>query len=210
MTTSSGEYETSMRPNTFMKVLIYLHGFNSSPQSDKARLTCDFFEKEASCFKVYVPALPSGPMDAIQLVDELVQTHGSESIAGFIGSSLGGYYSLYFQHRYQLPVVLINPAIQPYTLLLDYLGENVNLYTGECYNVEMGHMDELKSLEVSPILSPDKTFLLTQTADEVLSFQQAVTFLDGAKMWVQSGGSHSFDDFYKVLPAINNFFEISL
>jgi len=193
-----------------MKALIYLHGFNSSPQSEKARLTCEFFEKRDSCFKVYVPALPSGPVDAIQIVDELIQTLGQKTIVGFIGSSLGGYYSLYFQHRYQLPVVLINPAIKPYTLLLDYLGENVNLYTGERYKVEMTHMSELKSLEVSPMLSPDKTFLLTQVADEVLMFQQAVTFLDGAKMWIQPGGSHAFDDFFKVLPAINNFFEANL
>jgi len=193
-----------------MKALIYLHGFNSSPQSEKARLTYEYFKKNSSCLSVSVPRLPSGPESAIQVVDELVQLLGITSIAGFIGSSLGGYYSLYFQHRYQLPVVLINPAIQPYTLLLDYLGENVNAYTGECYNVEIGHVDELKSLEVRPIPSPDKIFLLTQTADEVLEFQQAVTLLDGAKMWIQSGGSHAFDDFSKVLPAINNFFEISL
>lgn len=199
-----------MVTNTFMRALIYLHGFNSSPQSDKARLLCEYFEKNASYFKVYVPALPPRPVDAIQVVDELIQALGQKSIAGFIGSSLGGYYSLYFQHRYQLPVVLINPAVQPYTLLLDYLGENVNLYTGECYSVEIGHMDELKSLEVIPMHSPDKIFLLTQTADEVLAFQQAVTLLDGAKMWIQPGGSHAFDDFFKVLPAINNFFEVSL
>jgi len=193
-----------------MKALIYLHGFNSSPQSEKACLTCEYFEKNSSYLKVYVPKLPPGPVEAIQVVDSLVQSLGRDSIAGFIGSSLGGYYSLYFQHRYQLPVVLINPAIQPYTLLLDYLGENVNLYTGESYQVEVAHMDELKLLEVSHIPSPDTIFLLTQTADEVLMFQQAVTLLDGAKMWIQPGGSHAFDDFFKVLPAINNFFETSL
>jgi len=193
-----------------MKVLIYLHGFNSSPQSEKARVTSEYFEKNSSCLRVCIPALPPGPLDAISVVDGLVQSLGRESIAGFIGSSLGGYYGLYFQHRYQLPLVLINPAIEPYTLLIDYLGENVNLYTGERYEVKMTHMDELKSLEVSYTASPEKMFLLTQTADEVLMFQQAVTLLDGAKMWIQSGGSHAFDDFFKVLPAINDFFEISL
>jgi predicted esterase YcpF (UPF0227 family) len=193
-----------------MKMLIYLHGFNSSPQSEKARITCEYFEKNSTCLKVYVPMLPPRPENAIQVVDELIRSLGITSIAGFIGSSLGGYYSLYFQHRYQLPVVLINPAIKPYTLLLDYLGENINIYTGECYQIEMIHMAELKSLEVIPIASPDTIFLLTQTADEVLPFQQAVTLLDGAKMWIQSSGSHAFDDFAKVLPAINSFFKLSL
>jgi predicted esterase YcpF (UPF0227 family) len=193
-----------------MKALIYLHGFNSSPQSEKARITSEYFEKRSTSLKVYVPSLPPGPRKAIQTVDELVKLLGRESIAGFIGSSLGGYYSLYFRHRYQLPVVLINPAVKPYLLLLDYLGENMNIYTGERYQVEMTHMDELKSLEVNTVVSPDKVFLLTQTADEVLPFQQAVTALDGAKMWIQSGGSHSFDGYSKVLPAINFFFETSL
>ena len=154
--------------------------------------------------------LPSCPLSAIDVVDELVQSLGVDSIAGFIGSSLGGYYSLYFQHRYQLPIVLINPAIKPYSLLLDYLGENINPYTGECYNVEKRHMEDLKSLEVDPICSPDKTFLLTQTADEVLEFQLAVSALDGAKIWIQEGGSHAFDDFLKVLPSIENFFKARL
>ena len=193
-----------------MRKLIYLHGFNSSPHSEKARITIEYFEKSTKPFKVYVPALPSCPLSAIDVVDELVQSLGVDSIAGFIGSSLGGYYSLYFQHRYQLPIVLINPAIKPYSLLLDYLGENINPYTGECYNVEKRHMEDLKSLEVDPICSPDKTFLLTQTADEVLEFQLAVSALDGAKIWIQEGGSHAFDDFLKVLPSIENFFKARL
>jgi predicted esterase YcpF (UPF0227 family) len=193
-----------------MKVIIYLHGFNSSPQSEKACVTCDYFEKHSNAFKIYVPALPPRPKNAIQVVDDLVQALGRESIAGFIGSSLGGYYSLYFQHRYHLPVALINPAIKPYELLLDHLGENINLYTGERYQVELAHMDELKSLEDSLKPAPDNLFLLTQTGDEVLKFQQAVTLLDGAKMWIQPAGTHAFDDFSKVLPAIKYFFQASL
>lgn len=193
-----------------MKALIYLHGFNSSPQSKKARQTCNYFETESSNFTVHVPALPFRPKDAIKVVDELIQSLGLTSIAGFIGSSLGGYYSLYFQRRYQLPAVLINPAVQPYTLLLDYLGENVNVYTDERYIVEMKHMDELRSLEVTSRATPENLLLLTQTGDEVLAYQDAVTRLHGAKMWVQSGGSHAFDGFRKVLPAINSFFQLSL
>lgn len=193
-----------------IKTLIYLHGFNSSPQSEKARLTCQFFEAQSAKLTILVPSLPASPSEAVAKLDTLVQSIGLNNLAGFIGSSLGGYYSLYFQQRYQRPVVLINPAIKPYTLLLDYLGENVNLYTGERYIVELTHMDELKALEVTYVKTAQNTFLLTQTGDEVLAYQQAVTHLKGAKMWIQFGGSHGFDDFNKVLPAIKNFFEVSL
>jgi len=193
-----------------MKTLIYLHGFNSSPQSEKARLTCQFFEAQSAHLTIQVPELPASPSEAVAKLDTLVQSIGLNNLAGFIGSSLGGYYSLYFQQRYKMPVVLINPAIKPYTLLLDYLGENVNLYTGERYIVEETHMVELKALEATYIATAQNTFLLTQTSDEVLAYQQAVSHLKGAKMWIQFGGSHAFDDFNKVLPAIKNFFEVSL
>lgn len=193
-----------------MKAIIYLHGFNSSPQSEKAQVTREYFEKHVACYRVHIPALPPGPNDAINVVDELIQSLGRESVVGFIGSSLGGYYSLYLQHRYQLPAVLINPAIKPYELLLDYLGENKNLYTGERYLVETKHIDELKSLEVSHTVLPESLFLLTQTGDEVLPYHQAVDVLDGAKMWIQPEGSHAFENFPAVLPAINCFFKASL
>ena len=193
-----------------MKSLIYLHGFNSSPHSEKARLTQTYFAHDSSRFKVCVPALPARPKDAINVVDELVTSLGEASIAGFIGSSLGGYYSLYCQQRYQLPIVLINPAMKPYELLLDYLGENTNLYTGESYQIEMAHMADLKALEVMHFPTPQNTFLLTQAGDEVLVSQQAITLLEGAKMWIQPKGSHAFDDFSAVLPAIEYFFQASL
>ena len=190
-----------------MKSLIYLHGFNSSPHSEKACLTRAYFEAESSRFRLHIPTLPSKPLEAIDTIDALIHSLDEDSLAGFIGSSLGGYYSLYLQYRYQLPVVLINPAIKPYTLLLDYLGENVNLYTGERYVVEKKHMDELKSLSVPSIATTDNTFLLTMTGDEVLDFQQAVSFLPNAKMWVAAGGDHSFCVYPCALPAIVNFFQ---
>lgn len=189
-----------------MKTLIYLHGFNSSPHSQKATMTRSWFETMSSLFDVNVVALPSRPLVAMKCVDEIIASSGINSIAGFIGSSLGGYYSLYLQHRYQLPAVLINPAIEPYTLLLDYLGENVNPYTGERYIVEKKHMEELKALDVASSPTPENLLLLTQTGDEVLDFQQAVSHLNGAKMWIQSGGNHAFEHFSKVLPAIHEFF----
>lgn len=201
-----------------MSFLIYLHGFNSSPQSEKACLTQAFFSglpKQKKPPKVIVPALPSSPLKAIAHVKGLVEELGREELMGFVGSSLGGYYSLYLQHYYstlttshtdKIPkVVLINPAVKPYELLEAYIGENKNIYTGEVYTVEPYHMDDLKSLQVKPIASPLSTYLLTQTGDEVLAFHEAVDLLRGAKMWISSGGSHAFEGFSAALPSIESF-----
>ncbi len=189
-----------------MKTLIYLHGFNSSPQSLKAQLTQRYFDHNSD-IKLHIPALPPAPLEAIAVVQQLVEQQGRENLLGFVGSSLGGFYSLYLQHFYASAdftpkVALINPALRPYELLLDYLGENQNLYTGERYYVEPSHMQDLESLIVDPQTYRSTIYLLTQTGDEVLDFKQAVESLQGAKMWIGFQGSHAFDDYQKVLPSI--------
>jgi len=194
-----------------LKKLIYLHGFNSSPESLKAKMTADFIRETSAPFELIIPALPSSPIAAIELVISLIKSLRAEDLAGFIGSSLGGYFSLYLQQlaclNFTPRVVLINPAIRPHDVLVDYLGENVNPYTGEKYVVELSHMDDLRSLSVPVIADGRNTFLLTQTGDEVLDFQQASTTLSDAKMWVQFGGDHSFQHYDLVLPSIINFLE---
>ena len=63
-----------------MKYLIYLHGFNSSPQSEKAQLTAEYFQthsgSSAHKVKVFIPKLPPAPLDAIAHVHDLIDLHG--------------------------------------------------------------------------------------------------------------------------------------
>ena len=193
-----------------MKTLIYLHGFNSSAQSLKALNTKQYFQDHEVGLNLSIPSLPSSPLDAVDSINCLIRDIGVDQVAGFIGSSLGGYLSLYFQQSTMFKltpkVVLINPAVRPYELLADYIGENQNPYTGERYTIESRHMDDLKSLSVISIANAENTFLLTQTGDEVLCFQQAVSALPNAKIWVTAGGDHSFCGYASTLPAIVNFF----
>ena len=188
-----------------MKTIIYIHGFNSSPQSQKALLTQAFFSAPDSCFNLEIANFPPQPQDAIDTLRNLVAQIGVENTAGFIGSSLGGYYSLYLHSEYGLPAVLINPALRPYELLVDYLGENENLYTGERHIVTMEHMDQLRALEVSDKVDVSKLYLLTQTGDEVLDYYQAVAMLPGVKSWIIAGGDHAFQDYSVCLPSIASF-----
>lgn len=201
-----------------MKTVIYLHGFNSSPQSHKAQLTQAYFAEHCPELSIEIPQLPPSPQEAMAFLDQLIVDLGLQNIAGFIGSSLGGYYSLHLLAKYaplsshgnSLKAVLVNPALKPYDLLLDYLGENTNYYTEEVYTVLPSHMDELKALELNAeqralLISPDNVFVVTQTGDEVLDYQQALACLPAAKVWVQPGGDHAFLDFEAVLPSLQCF-----
>ena len=91
--------------------------------------------------------------------------------------------------------MLVNPAVKPYELLLDYLGEQENPYTHERYTLEHRHIDELKALDVETLNNPSDFWLLQQTEDEVLDYRQAVAKFALSKQTVEQGGDHSFIDF---------------
>ena len=94
-------------------LVIYLHGFNSSPDSYKAGLLKKALAKEK--IEYLVPGLPPIPVEAVNIIEILIDRYGSRQIV-LIGSSLGGYYAFYFTEKFNLHAVLINPVIRPYEL----------------------------------------------------------------------------------------------
>lgn len=160
--------------------------------------------------RLLVPALPFSPADAIallesQIVPLLAQTQLQVDL---IGSSLGGYYAIYLAKRYDLKAVLINPAIRPFDLLENYLGENHNYHTGESFVFEKQHIAALKVFDVEHIERPDAFLLLLQSGDEVLDYRQALAKLPHSPTVLQQGGSHGFDHFEELIPSVLDFFGI--
>lgn len=186
-----------------MSGVLYIHGFNSSPQSLKARLTQSYLTKHHPKVDFYCPQLANTPLAAIAQLERILS---GEKIKQWtlLGSSLGGYFSTYLAEKYGLRAVLINPAVRPFELMADYIGEQVNPYTNEVYRVGHQHIDELKSLEQKKIAKKHYK-VMVQTGDEVLDYQQAVEKYQGCRLVVQQGGDHSFIDYEKSLPDIAKF-----
>ncbi|MEH6626122.1 MAG: YqiA/YcfP family alpha/beta fold hydrolase [Motiliproteus sp.] len=185
-------------------LFVYIHGFNSSPQSFKARLLVQWFADQGREDEVIVPSLSHWPAKAMATLETLINQHPERTIV-LLGSSLGGYYSTYLAEKYGLQAVLINPAVRPYKLLEDLLGENENIYTQERYQLTRHHLDQLLALKCETLKDLSLYLLLTQTGDEVLDYQQGVAFYQGAEMIIQPDGSHGFDDFETMLPRIEAF-----
>ncbi len=171
--------------------LIYIHGFNSSPASFKARVLQKELAERAPGAIFMAPALPPSPTAATRLLEALVVAHPQ---AILVGSSLGGYYAGWLAERYDLRAVLVNPAVRPYELLHDHVGMQTNLYTGERYEFTAAHVEELRALEQARV-TPARYLLMLETGDEVLDYRQAVARYASAQQYVIEGGDHGFGDF---------------
>jgi hypothetical protein len=180
-------------------VIVYLHGFNSSPQSHKARLLGRYMAERGLGGEFACPRLPPAAREAIRTVRQL-----GAADPCYIGSSLGGYYATHLVETFGGRAVLINPAIEPHVGLRAFLGPQKNLYTGEAYELTSEHLEQWREL-YAPRITPSRYLLLVETADEVLDYRQAVQRYAGAEQIVVAGGDHSLRSFPEHLPRILEF-----
>ena len=178
--------------------IIYLHGFNSSPQSYKAQILLRYMSRIGQQDKLIIPQLSPYPDCAIAQIEELIGSqetnHELEKLC-FIGSSLGGYYSTWFAEKTNSPAVLINPSVKPYETLAEYIGENENYYTSEKWQFDQSHIKQLLDIEIQKITQPERYLVLLQTGDEVLDYRQAEVKYSSCQLQIEQGGDHSFQGF---------------
>ena len=185
-------------------VVIYLHGFLSSPQSQKATQFFEYVRANHPNLTIEIPQLANYPNDALAIIEKLIAKHKGKKLR-FIGSSLGGFLSTFMVEKYLGKAVLINPAVRPFELLVNFLGEHINPNTQQPFLLEKKHIDELRQLD-TPTLNPASDYwVLLQTADETLDYREAETKYQDYKLSIQQGGDHSFQDFQRFLPDIFRF-----
>jgi predicted esterase YcpF (UPF0227 family) len=190
--------------STFGRVFVYLHGFNSSPASFKARLVRARLAALGRADEFVAPHLPHRPAAAVATIEQALAGLAPEEVT-LIGSSLRGHYATWIAERYGTRAALINPAIAPHVLLAQALGAQRNLYTGEAYELVQAHLDELRSIDVARITRPERYLLIVATGDEVLDSRVAIEKYRGAVQIVHSGGDHGFAEFERYVDAVIDF-----
>ncbi len=174
-------------------MLVYLHGFNSSPASHKAQVMKAQMVGRGLASLYACPALPDAPREAIAAIETAIAGCAARTLT-FIGSSLGGFYATHLAEKLGCRAVLINPAITPHVGLEAYLGTQKNLHTGAPYELTRAHLEGWRTLLVERI-DPEKYLLLLETGDEVLDWREAARKYAGARTVIREGGDHSLQGF---------------
>ncbi|MGB0668875.1 MAG: YqiA/YcfP family alpha/beta fold hydrolase [Porticoccaceae bacterium] len=187
-----------------MPMLLYLHGFNSSPQSKKAMETRDWCADHAPELTFVCPALPPFAESAMGILRSLIERQLPEPVY-LIGSSMGGFFATCLAEQYNLRAVLINPAVSPGRGLHSWLGENSNYHTGETWIFEPRHIDQYSALDPDEIRYKNNYKVLLQTGDEVLDYRDAQRRYQGADISIEQQGDHSFINYHQHLESIIQF-----
>lgn len=186
------------------KTIIYLHGFQSSSQSQKANILAAYLQENFPNLGFYSPNLPFAPYATRELISRELKNFEKPVL---MGSSMGGYYAAYFSQVLKLPAVLINPVVDANPLFKGLLGQNIkNSYTGEQHCFDQADLNYLSELSQTPIKSPELIFNLLETGDEVLDYRLAEKKYKICSQKIFRGGNHRFQNFENCLPEIMQFY----
>ena len=185
-------------------MLVYLHGFNSSSASLKAKQLRVRLAAMGLDESFVAPDLSHRPQQAMATLQAIIHSQGVENLT-LVGSSLGGYYATWLVEMHRVKAALINPAPRPYELLRPLLGPQRNLYSGEVYDLTERHLEELRLLEVPRVTRAANYLLLVQTGDELLDYREAVVKYCGAQQVIIPGGDHGFQRFEDYIGRILEF-----
>lgn len=175
-------------------MILYLHGFRSSPQSFKARLLGERMQAMGRGEQYVCPQLPASPQTAIDICLSLVAAYRPEQIH-VVGSSLGGFYATHLAERLGCRAVLLNPAVKSFRDLEKYVGATTRFHTDEPFEFKREYIDELRSLAVDHITEPKRYFLMAATGDEVLDWREMVAHYPGARHHIIEGSDHGIAEF---------------
>jgi len=179
--------------------LLYLHGFRSSPQSTKARLTAAWVQRHRPDVQWWCPQLPASPRDAMQLVLDGIADWPAASI-GVIGSSLGGFYATVAAERLGCRAVLLNPAVDPARDLQTHIGETTAWHSDERFFFRAEFIAELRAIAPVTLTRLERYFAVIAKGDEVLSWVEMSARYRGATIKLLEGGDHAISDFDAHLP----------
>ncbi len=179
--------------------LLYLHGFRSSPQSAKARLTAARVRELDPGVHWWCPQLPPSPRAAAALIERGIAGWPAARMA-VIGSSLGGFYATWVAERQRCRAVVLNPAVDPARDLARHIGEQTAWHDPSVhFDFRPEYVGELRALDAGPLADPARYLAVIAKGDELLDWREMSARYAGANQRLLEGGDHALSDFGSLL-----------
>jgi len=175
--------------------LLYLHGFRSSPQSNKARQMAQRVAERHPQLQWWCPQLPPSPREAMDLLMRGIAQWPRDAMA-VVGSSLGGFYATHMTGITHCRAVLLNPAVHAARDLTRYIGDQTLWHDpAEHFDFRPEYIDELRALEVGPLARPEQVFAVIAKGDELLDWREMSGRYPGSRIKLIEGSDHALSDF---------------
>lgn len=190
-------------------MILYLHGFRSSPDSFKARMMADAMAERGLTHAWACPQLPASPREAIDLALGMARDRLSDAASPreltVIGSSLGGFYATWIAEQLGCKAVLLNPAVHAARDLATQVGEHHMYHSGAPFVFLPEYVDELAAIHAPRITQPDRYFLVAATGDEVLDWREMRDRYADSRQRIVQGSDHGLSDFAEWMPEVLEF-----
>ena len=192
-------------------MILYLHGFRSSPDSFKARLLSQEMRRRNLAHAWYCPQLPASPAQAIALSEQWIQQNLSDKGLDpshklvVIGSSLGGYYAAVLAERWGCRSVLLNPAVHAARDLATQIGTHTQYHSDAPFHFLPEYVDELAAMQPARPLDPQRCFLLAAKGDELLNWREMSAWYEGSQGLLLEGSDHGLSDFPEHMAQVLDF-----
>jgi uncharacterized protein len=173
------------------RVLVYLHGLNSSSRSHKAAMITEALAP----LGVRAPDYPAHrPREAVASLAAYFAGLPADARPLVVGSSMGGFYGQWLARRFVFShLFLINPALTPWTLFPDYVGQVMTTAHGEQYRVSAEMIESTRAFGVDDPCDGVPTTVLLDRGDEVIDWRIAESlYRRCGRLVVWDGGDHAF------------------
>ncbi|MGC4395383.1 YqiA/YcfP family alpha/beta fold hydrolase [Hydrogenophaga sp. T2] len=196
--------------------LLYLHGFRSSPLSQKAQLVAERVAREHPGVTWWCPPLPPSPREAMGLVSAGVAGWPRARMA-VVGSSLGGFYARWLALHTGCRAALLNPAPRPADSLAAHIGEHSTWQKpDEHFFFEARFVEELRAQEADIArlapqhpATPERLFALIAKGDELLDWREMQAFAAGGQIRLLEHSDHAISDFDRHIGVLFGFLRLA-
>lgn len=165
------------------KLIVYCHGYASSPNTDKVERLCAVKNSEVHAFPIDVDPDVSLPKLCEEIDNLLLEDMHQDAELMFVGTSLGAWYAAYLGLLYSAHSVLINPCYNP----------SVSL---KKYDVATEVLDSYPDMVV-----PGNSFVVIAKDDDVIDYSDFSLAKDRIVFTPTGGHRFNGDEFEDVIVA---------